>query len=689
MKHYIFLIISFFCFVTAQGQTEQADTLHVLEEVVVSAFNRTQRIIEVPGSLTYLGAILIEREKPDYNIYPVLHHAPGVFAHVGATNTSRVSIRGIGARVPYATGKIRAYFNNIPLTNTSGVTFIQDIDPSVIDNLEIIKGPATSIYGAGLGGTITIMARRPQVRQTGVSNTFQKGSFGLFRNTLTADYVAGDFASSLVYSHIQSEGYRENNQFRRDAITSVTQYSPSENTTFTSLLAFSGLKSHIPSSIDSVTFMDSPRSAAANWLRTQGYEDARRFLGGVTASTGISDRLSADVSLFSIWHDEMEMRPFDVFYEERFTAGTRLKTRYSIIDAIEITGGGELFAEQYTYSNHENIDGAGQQGARFSDNREDVITFNVFIQADAAFNRLNLSGGINLNHTRMDYTDRFHPGADNLSGRYDYGYIVSPRISANYLYYERNSVFATLSHGFAPPSLSETLTPEGLINPEIRPEKSWSLEMGLRGNLMQNRLFYDVSIYRMLVEDLLVAERVGGDAWVGRNAGESVHRGLEAELHWVVINNFTARGFSFGELSLRANHTWSHFRFTDFIDRENDFSGNTIPGVPDHVFFVSLYGSLGNGLYIMPSLRNVGAMAMNDANTRFTEPYTVVDATLGYKRVFGQRWGMELFLRINNVFNEKYASMILVNAPSFGTTAPRYYYPGLPVNYNVGVKVSI
>jgi iron complex outermembrane recepter protein len=173
-----------------------------LEEVVVSAFNRTQRLIEIPGSLSSVGAVLIEREKPDYNIFPLLNHTPGVFAHSGATNTSRVSIRGIGARVPYATGKIRAYFNNIPLTNTSGITFIQDIDPSVVERMEIIKGPATSVYGAGLGGTITMTARRPAARQTGVSNTFQAGSFGMFRNSLIADLVRDDFATSLVYTHI-------------------------------------------------------------------------------------------------------------------------------------------------------------------------------------------------------------------------------------------------------------------------------------------------------------------------------------------------------------------------------------------------------------------------------------------------------------------------------------------------------
>jgi iron complex outermembrane recepter protein len=669
------------------------DTIvYQLEEVVVSAFNRTQRLIEVPGSLSSVGAVLIEREKPDYNIFPLLNHTPGVFAHSGATNTSRVSIRGIGARVPYATGKIRAYFNNIPLTNTSGITFIQDIDPSVVESMEIIKGPATSVYGAGLGGTITMTARRPAARQTGISNTFQAGSFGMFRNSLIADLVKDDLATSLVYTHIQSEGYRQNNEFRRDAITSVTQYELNKRTNFTGLFSFSGLKSHIPSSIDSVSFMDNPQSAAANWLRTKGYEDASRFLGGITASHKISENLSTDISLFSVWHDEKEMRPFDVFYEERFTIGSRLKTTYSSTMGdiqLDYTAGGELFYEDYLYSNHQNIGGEGVQGDMFSDNREKVNSWNVFLQADAGLNRFNLSGGMNLNYTHRDFRDLFHEGNQNQSGDYNYGFILSPRISANYVYYNRNSVYVTISHGFSPPSLAETLTPDGFINPDIRPERSWNLESGMRGLLRDGELFYDLSIYRMQVRDLLVAERVGEDAWVGKNAGESVHWGVEAEMHWVLLMNPFADSFGINELSVRSNYAFNYFLFTEFIDRENDYSGNRIPGVPDHVFYVSLYSGLGNGFYMMPSLRRVGSMAMNDPNSRFTDPYTITDLTLGYNHISSQRWNFDLFFRINNLFDIKYASMILVNAPSFGPTQPRYYYPGLPVNYTVGLRAGI
>ncbi|MFW5726132.1 MAG: TonB-dependent receptor [Bacteroidota bacterium] len=669
-----------------------SDTLfRQLDEVVVSAFNRRQGLVEIPGAFTSVGNLVVERERPAVNILPVLEHVPGAFAQEGAINTSRVIIRGTGARVPYSTGKIRAWFNNIPLTNTTGETFLQDIDPAVIESMEIIKGPAPSIYGAGLGGTIVLNARNPQSRRTGVSNTSQAGAFGLIRSAFTLDYVRERSATSVVYSFTQSDGFRQNNEFRRNAVTLVNQL-PLGRVNITSLMAFSDLRHHIPSSIDSLTYEQEPHAAAANWLRTRGYEDGRRILAGVNTAYNPLPLLRAELSLFGAWHDEKEMRPFDVFYQERYTAGSRFRAiqqQWLGIEGLELSTGGEFYYETYLHSNHQNIDGEGIQGNPISDNREDVTTWNLFSQADGFFGPFNISAGVNVNYSSRNYLDLFNTGMADQSGDFNYGWIVSPRVAAGYVYGPHNSVYLSLSHGFAPPSLDETLNPDGTINPDIRPEKSWNLEVGFRGKLYEGRFFYDLSLYSMLVEDLLVAERVGEDAWVGRNAGQSLHQGLEAELHWIILQQPERVNTFFTELSLRSAITLNRFRFTDFVDRGNDRSGKTIPGVPDQILFFSLYASANPGVYLMPSWRYSGRMAMNDANTRYSDAWSVADIVVGYKPRLSGRFSLDLFLRVNNIFDEKYASMILVNAPSFGNNLPRYYYPGLPRHIMAGLKMGL
>lgn len=668
-----------------------ADTIvQQLDEVVVTAFNRRQDLVQIPGALTSVGSVVLQREKPAVNMLPVFRNAPGVFAQQGATNTSRLTIRGTGARVPYATGKIRGYLNEIPLTNASGITFIEDIDPAIIESIQVIKGPAPSVYGAGLGGTIVLNARRPQAHATGVSNAMQLGSFGLLRNVTTLDMVQDRLAASLVYSHTQSDGYRQNNEFRRDAATLVSHFEAGSHTQFTTLLAFSDLKSHIPSSIDSTTYAQQPESAAANWKKTRGYEDSRRALGGLSLSGSYHPRLQIHAGIFGLWHDEKEMRPFDVFYEERYTLGSRLRVvlrQVMGIEGLELSTGGEVFAENYRYSNHENLQGEGIQGEQLTRNREQVASYNLFMQTDGSFGRLNVSGGLNLNYTRRDYRDLFHTGALNRSGVYDYGVMVSPRLAAGYMYYPQQSVFLSLSHGFAPPSLDETLNHDGVINPHIRPEKSWNLELGFRGQAARGRFFYDLTFYQMQVEDLLVALRIAEDEWVGRNAGQSRHRGMESEIHWVVLQE--THSATLHEISLRANASIHDYTFIDFVDHDQDFGGNTIPGVPDRIFFTSLYAQSSQGLYLMPAWRYVGSMVMNDANSRHTQSYHTTDITAGYTSTLFGQVHFDLFFQIRNLLDKKYASMILVNAPSFGGAQPRYYYPGLPRHFAVGLKAAL
>ena len=662
-----------------------------LDEVVVTAFNVSRRLLATPGSLSLIGPDQIEFSRPS-TVLPLLNQASGVFAHAGTLSTSRITIRGIGAREPYATGKIRAYFNNIPLTNGSGISIVEHIDPSVIERIEIIKGPATSAYGAGLGGTILITARQPSQRENGITNSFQAGSFGLLRNSLMLDGSRQNMAGSLVYSRTTMDGYRQNSRYRRDAITGVGQFSLGNKTRGTALLYYSDMKGHIPSSIDSLTFVNNPRAAAQNWLNAKGYEDTQKLLAGISGTHQINAELLLDLSVFTTLHKEMERRPWDFMYEDRESTGSRMKLswfRQRGIAQWRIMGGTELFFENFRYKTFENAGGAGEQGLIISNNREGIRFFNFFAQADLDYERLNLSAGFNANINRINYHDIQQIGGIDRSDVYNYGLILSPRLSANYRLGNYHAVFATISHGFSPPALSETLTPEGFVNLDILPEKSWSYEAGFRGGILGNKLFYDLGLYRMHVKDLLVAERVGPDAWVGKNAGRSLHQGIEAELSGKLFQNTASAGkwHSLKEIGWRSAYSYNHYRFTDYVDRDVDFSGKKIPGVPAHLFNGGLQVIFAGGLYAHTNFTITGSMPMNDLNSRYSEGYFLLDARLGYKKNIG-KWSLDAFGAVNNLTNEHYASMILINAPSFGNALPRYYYPGLPVNFSFGLRLA-
>ena len=687
----VFSLIIFSLSIRGQESMPAAIEGDTLKEVVVTAFNATRRLLSTPGSLTLISKAQIESENP-LTVVPLLQQASGVFAHSGTLSTSRITIRGIGAREPYSTGKIRAYFNNIPLTNGSGTSIVEHIDPSIIERLEIIKGPATSVYGAGLGGTINIVSRQPSLRPSGITSTTQVGSYGLLRNSLLLDGSREDISGSLVYSRTSMDGYRQNSEYRRDALTGIGQYIVDQKTKATALLYYSGMKGYIPSSVDSLTFMNDPRAAAASWGNAKGFEDSRKWLAGISGTHAFTTDWQLDLSLFSTLNNEMERRPWDFLYEDRTSAGTRIQASWSPAKGLmywKISGGAELFFEDFRYRSYENQGLDRGQGQILSSHREGIWFLNFFAQADLNYDRWNLSAGLNANTNRVNYHDLKKADETDRSAIYRYGTILSPRLSANFRYNNYHAAFVTISHGFSPPSIAETLTPDGFVNLDILPEKSWNFEAGFRGSILAHQLFYDLSLYRMIISDLLVAERVGPDAWVGKNAGSSLHQGVEAELNGKLF--YTAsqkeRWFSIREIFWRMAYSMNHFRFTDYVDEGVDYSGKEIPGVPPNFLNAGLSLVLSGGLYAKADINLSGRMPMNDANTHYSQAYQLIDLSLGYQKN-SEKWDLDLYATVKNLTNQHYASMILVNAPAFGNASPRYYYPGLPIHYAFGLRLG-
>ncbi len=81
-------------------------------------------------------------------------------------------------------------------------------------------------------------------------------------------------------------------------------------------------------------------------------------------------------------------------------------------------------------------------------------------------------------------------------------------------------------------------------------------------------------------------------------------------------------------------------------------------------------------------------MPMRDDNSVYSKKYHLVNGVIGFKTSEEKKISLDLFVGLNNIFDEKYAAMLLINATSFGTAKPRYYYPGEPVNYYAGINIK-
>jgi iron complex outermembrane receptor protein len=648
-----------------------------LENVVIKGFENELSPQQISASVGVLGLAELKRDN-NISIVPAINRTPGVLMQSGSYNTNRLTIRGIGAREPYGSSKIRAYLNNIPLTTGDGSTTIEDIDLDLIQRVEVLKGPTSSIYGAGLGGTVLYDGGTPVHANSGVRTELITGSFGLLKSNTDIQLVKEGVSLGLSYNNMQSDGYRDNNNYNRESFLAVGSINR-KSTQISFIANFIDLFGQIPSSIDSATFANSPSSAAANWSNTEGFEEYKKGLIGLTVGHNFTENTNAQLSVFQNSKNSYERRPFNILTENSRSYGSRGTFFYNNSNSWlrDLGGGFEYFFEICDWQTYENDNKS--IGNQLSDNYETRNFWNIFLQSSFQPSaKLRIDAGINLNKTQYKLEDRFAADSINLSGTYGFNTIISPRLAINYSMSTTMNLFALVAHGFSPPSFSETLTPTGQINPDIQPEMGMNYEIGFKGELIK-RWYLDASVYSMNIRDLIVAKRIAEDQFVGVNAGRTMHNGLEA---------YTKYQGSFKHFNILPyiNYTLSLYRFNDFQTENEDYSGNDLTGVPRHQVDVGIDFNLRNGLYANLNYHFVGSMPMRDDNTKYSTAYGITNGKLGWTRTFGN-FNFDLYGGIQNIFNVNYASMILVNAPSFGGNDPRYYYPGLPVNFYGGISL--
>ncbi len=659
-----------------------------LGEVLIKANNFQSELRKISSSISMISTKQLKSNN-SINIAPVLNAIPGVYMHNGTLNTNRITIRGIGSRNLFGTSKIRAYYQDIPLTNGSGETTIEDIEMAGMSRMEILKGPSSSIYGAGLGGNIQIIPDKGLFNTYYIRSEYLIGSFGLQKFFVNTNLGNKTNSANLIYSNTHSNGYRENNELDRLTLSLSSNHYLNQNNNLEIVANFIDLKAYIPSSLDEENYINNPEAPAFTWGISKGYEDYSKWLLGTSWKHDYRSGARQITSIFSSFFDSFEARPFNILTQNTNALG--LRTRFVNLNKVfqkelQWTIGFELFHDINSFKTFENLyqeypPGTGSvQGNLLSNFKEKRTNINLFLEGKYSLSlKVILDFGLNINKTGYQLNDDFNKGLIDFSGDYSFDAIASPKIGLTYQLDQQSMIFGVISHGFSPPKLEETLLPDGLINTNIQPETGWNYEIGSRGKFLKNIFQYEVSIYLMNIENLLVARRTGDDQFIGVNAGKTNHFGVEVTINYLILNTNAV------QLSHSNAFSFQDYKFSDFEDLENNYSGNDLTGVPDKTFNSQLYLDSNLGIYANLNYQYISAIPVNDINTVYADSYQLVNTKIGYQRMFGKKFQLNVYIGINNLFDEKYASMLQINAGSFGGNAPRYYYPGEPINSYSGM----
>ncbi len=664
----IILLVIFTKYSYSQNNNHDSISSIVIEEVNVNAPILINSKQVWPGGYFEVDSINLQSGN-GYELSERLNAIPGVFMQQGTLSTNRITIRGIGSRTPYNSNRIKAYWGDIPITDGDGVTALEDFGLNDISRIQVLKGPASALYGSGLGGVILLSPNKVSSIDNGIFLKSEAGSFATFLQQACFNILNNKRVDlNLNMNHLTSDGYRQNSNYKRTNLT-LGGSTKIGGSLFNLLYNYRFLNGQIPSSLDSADFYNNPQRAANSWASIRGYEKSHKHIISIGWNVPINTQLANSFSVFSHISSLNELRPFNQLKETKHSIGAREKFVYKN-GANKVNIGFEFMIEgnHLSYFSVDDIN----YNELLSSNKLNRSHINIFgLYEKLFFKKLLLQASINVNRTHYESV------LDDAG--FNYNWIASPRLALNYSLTNEQNIFLSAGHGFSTPSFEEALLYDGSFNRQIEPEEGWGYEIGYRFSGFDQRLFIDITLYALRMQNLLVTKRESEEVFYGINAGKTMHNGIESSLMYYVLPE-TDRRFIF----INANYFSSKNEFRSFIDDGLNQKGNQLPGIPEYMLSLDL------NMFFRPvtfdvSYKQVGIQYLTDDNSKSYSAYQKMDLKAKVDIEFLKVKG-SVYVGCNNVFDEHYASMLLINASSFGSSKPRYYYPAQPVNFYGGVE---
>ena len=163
------------------------------------------------------------------------------------------------------------------------------------------------------------------------------------------------------------------------------------------------------------------------------------------------------------------------------------------------------------------------------------------------------------------------------------------------------------------------------------------------------------------------------------NSGETVQKGLELLLE---SKNFDFENDFFSNFKFRFSGSFYNFKFKNYQQNGNDFSGNDLTGVPQTTINSLLNFTFFKKLELDYSHIYTSKIPLNDANSVWSDINLIGNIKFKFPVNF-EKTRLNLYLQIQNLYNENYVLGFDTNA--FGS---RYYNPAAKRNFILGMKVD-
>ncbi|WP_237390479.1 TonB-dependent receptor [Fulvivirga sediminis] len=667
---------------------EMADTLYLtpnelaLNEVVVHGFEMEKSLLEQPGAMAHLSGAQLMRFNEN-SMVDAFNTVAGVRMEERAPNSYRISIRGSSLRAPFGVRNVKVYWNDIPYTSPDGTTGLNLLDLSNISDVDIIKGPAGSIYGAGNGGVIRLNNDFSTFNKGMATAEYMIGAFGLYKYRLALQQPLKNGSLAAAYVKQKSDGFRNQSASEREVFQWSNRWDLDNDNSLTFNLLYTDLYYELPGALTAEQVEDDRTQARPGSEELNASIRQKALFSGMSYDYSLGKHWKTTTSGYITTSDFDD--PFNTDYKKETQFGYGGRTSVSFEHTLgkhmnlNWVSGGEYQYSKTSADNFGNV-GGRPDTLRFSDDLF-VKQYFLFTQAEIQLPYdLSLTVGISQNYLNYDINRK----ADMATGKaYDrernFEPVWVPRVALLKKIGINQALRATVSYGFSPPTIDEVRTNEGSINLNLNAEKGTNYEIGYRGTWWNSRLNTDLTLFYFELDETITTYTSPEGVTLFRNAGRTDQKGVEVSVGYDIIRKPED---IINLVHLEHSYTGHFFKFKDYLQKENDYSGNDLTGVAPNTCVNTLDVQTRMGVYLNVTHQFTDEIPLNDGNTVYQDSYHLLSGRLGWRKAFSNQWNFEIFTGIENGLDQKYS-----RGNDLNPYGQRYYQPALGINGYGGVKL--
>ncbi|HBS5593505.1 TPA: TonB-dependent receptor [Klebsiella pneumoniae] len=670
------------------------------QTMVVTAAPTTVSELDTPAAVSVVNGDEMRQAAPRVNLSESLGAVPGlqVQNRQNYAQDLQLSIRGFGSRSTYGVRGLRIYVDGIPATMPDGQGQTSNIDIGSVDTIEVLRGPFSALYGNSSGGVINVTSQTGTQPPTVEASSYY-GSFGTWHYGMKATGAVGDgsHAGDVDYTvstnRFTTHGYRDHSGARKNLANARLGVRINDVSKLTLLLNSVDIKANDAGGLTADEWRDNPRQSPRGdqyntRKNTRQTQAGLRYERQLSAQDDLSVMMYAgerETTQFQSIPRAPQLKPSHaggVIDLTRHYQGidTRLTHRGELLVPLTLTAGLDyenMSERRKGYENFVMVNGApqyGEQGALRRNERNLMWNVDPYLQTQWQLtDKLSLDAGVRYSSVWFDSNDYYiTPGNGDDSGDASYHKWL-PAGSLKYALTDAWNVYLSAGRGFETPTINELSyrsDNQSGLNFGLKPSTNDTVEIGSKTRI-GNGLF-TAALFQTNTDNEIVVDSSSGGRTSYKNAGKTRRQGMELGLDQ-----------QFGESwRLKAAWTWLDATYRTNVCDDASCNGNRIPGIARNMGYASFGYQPEQGWYAGSDIRYMSDIMANDENTAKAPSWTVVGLTTGYKWSYG-RMDMDLFGRIDNLFDREYVGSVIVNESN-----GRYYEPAPGRNYGIGLNLA-